>query len=211
MIISKYQPPPPGLMGGSIHRWERATTNGVYSHGWIGFDGADNEITYCADGTEIVPDTQEDIELRRSKHETRLHIHAVQCRIDHFILKMSLRASAHDASKLEPPEAEGFATCTNNLKGLTYGSDEYRAQLAEMKPFLDHHYANNSHHPEHYPEGIAGMDLLDLVEMFCDWWAASERHADGNIIRSIDINEGRFGMPPVLCSIFKNTVNRWEE
>lgn len=157
--------------------------------------------------------TQTDAEelLRKSKHETHLHIHAVRCRIDHFVLEMANRAAVHDASKLEPPEAEGFATCANNLRGLTYGSDEYRAQLAAMKPFLDHHYANNSHHPEHYPEGIAGMDLFDLVEMFCDWWAASERHADGDIMRSIDINEGRFSMPPVLCSIFKNTVNRWEK
>ena len=32
---------------------------------------------------------------------------------------------------------------------LTYGSDEYKACLTEMKPALDHHYAANRHHPEH--------------------------------------------------------------
>ena len=210
MIVSKFQPPPVGLMGGSIHKWERATTNGVYAEGWTGIDGAGNEIVYVEDGTEIKPDTPEDKALRESKHETYKHIHAVQVRIDSFITVMSRRASAHDASKLESPEAEGFASCTEKLRGLTYGSDEYRAQLAEMKPFLNHHYANNSHHPEHYQEGIAGMDLFDLVEMFCDWWAASERHADGDIMRSIEINEKRFSIPPVLSSIFSNTVNRWK-
>lgn len=43
------------------------------------------------------------------------------------------------------------------------GCDEYRACLREMKPALEHHYASNSHHPEHYSNGIQGMSLFDLL------------------------------------------------
>jgi hypothetical protein len=76
-----------------------------------------------------------------------------------------------------------------------------------MKPALDHHYANNSHHPEHYKNGIDDMSLLDLVEMICDWKAASERHNNGNIRKSIEVNGKRFEMSPQLIRIFENTAD----
>jgi hypothetical protein len=57
-------------------------------------------------------------------------------------------------------------------------------------------------------EGIAGMDLLDLVEMYCDWRAAGERHADGDFIESLKKNGERFKMDPQLVSIFLNTFAR---
>lgn len=53
---------------------------------------------------------------------------------------------------------------------------------------------------------ISGMNLFDLIEMFIDWCAACQRHADGDINKSIDINKDRFSMSPQLVQIFKNTV-----
>jgi hypothetical protein len=52
------------------------------------------------------------------------------------------------------------------------------------------------------------MTLLDLVEMFCDWRAASKRHNDGNINKSIEISGGRFNMSPQLIKIFENTAKK---
>ena len=75
-----------------------------------------------------------------------------------------------------------------------------------MKEGLDIHYANNRHHPEHFDNGIQGMNLLDLLEMICDWKAASERHADGDVYKSIEINQERFGYSDELKIILKNTV-----
>ena len=72
---------------------------------------------------------------------------------------------------------------------------------------LKHHYEINSHHPEHYEEGIDGMTLFDLVEMFCDWKAASLRHSDGNFISSLEYNKKRFNMDDQLYSIFTNTAD----
>jgi hypothetical protein len=50
------------------------------------------------------------------------------------------------------------------------------------------------------------MTLLDLIEMLVDWKAASERHNDGNIRKSVEINGKRFEMSPQLIRIFENTV-----
>lgn len=140
-----------------------------------------------------------------SRLDTEAHIESVCQKLFAFTDALSSRAKCHDLSKLQSPEKEAFDVATPKLKALTYGSDEYRAALAELKPALDHHYAANSHHPEHYANGIAGMNLLDLVEMFCDWKAATERHADGNLAKSIQHNRDRFKMDPQVVSIFENT------
>lgn len=191
-----------------------------------------------------------------SRTDTIDHINAVRNFMRIVIDNLQKRAQHHDKSKLESPEKEAFDVLTPRLKGLTYGSDEYRACLKEMKPAIEHHYANNSHHPEHYkywrcpicegvfPDdaappsvyenngeplrfcpnccangvifeatvypttGIYGMDLLDVVEMLCDWKAAGMRHADGDILKSLEINRERFKMSDQLYRIFKNTIER---
>ncbi len=116
------------------------------------------------------------------------------------------RGSNHDASKLQSPEKEMFDRYTPLLRETTYGSDKYKEYLAEMGTALAHHYKNNAHHPEHFENGVDGMTLLDLLEMFCDWQAAVLRHADGNMEKSIAINAGRFKMSDQLRTIFTNTL-----
>lgn len=119
------------------------------------------------------------------------------------------RSVQHDHSKTESPEVDTFDEFTPKLKDSTYGSDEYKSFLAAMKPALDHHYAENRHHPEHFADGVAGMTLVDLVEMLADWKAATERHADGSLRRSLDINRERFGLSDQLMSILTNTAEHF--
>lgn len=141
-----------------------------------------------------------------STKDTQEHIAKVEGYLNDFRAKLHMRAVVHDASKLQSPEKEAFDEVTPQLHGLTYGSDEYKASIAKLGPALEHHYAVNSHHPEHYPDGIDSMSLLDVVEMLCDWKAASERHADGNIARSISINTVRFEISAQLALILWNTA-----
>lgn len=143
-----------------------------------------------------------------STKDTLLHIKRVNELLLLFAKELMDRAICHDNSKLYDPEKPLFDKMTPLLKGLTYGSEEYKKSLAELKPALDHHYSHNSHHPEYYKDGINDCNLFDLVEMLCDWKAASERHADGNIFKSIQINKTRFAMTDQLAKIFKNTVNK---
>lgn len=143
-----------------------------------------------------------------SAKDTLLHIKRVNALLLQFLQELINRAVTHDESKLHEPEKMFFDKMTPRLKALTYGSEEYKQALAELKPALDHHYSHNSHHPEHYDNGIDDFTLADLVEMFFDWKAASERHNDGDVLKSIEINKHRFGLSDQLCKIFKNT-ERW--
>lgn len=118
------------------------------------------------------------------------------------------RAQNHDESKLSKEEKAAFDEYTPKLKNTTYGSDEYKRHLKGLGEALSHHYLHNSHHPEHYENGINDFDLFDLVEMFFDWMAATERHKDGNILDSIKINSKRFKITKQLASIFTNTAIR---
>lgn len=141
--------------------------------------------------------------------DTNEHIDQVQIFMGEIISRLVERSLDHDTSKLESPELEIFTEYTPRLKSSTYGSDEYKQFLKEMKVALDHHYSKNSHHPEYYANGIRGMDLLDIIEMVCDWKAATMRHNDGDIMKSIEINQKRFGISDELTQIIRNTVERY--
>lgn len=122
------------------------------------------------------------------------------------VCELLKRASEHDNSKLVTPEKELFDEYSLELRKSTYGDQEYNEFLLKLDSAIKHHYENNSHHPEHYENGINDFDLFDLFEMFFDWKASSERHDDGNIYKSIEINKDRFSMTEQLCQIFKNTA-----
>lgn len=141
-----------------------------------------------------------------SRDDTLEHIRLVQNRMWEIRHLLWGRVHAHDRSKLEEPEKSTFDRVTPRLRELTYGSDEYKAALADMGDALKHHYEHNSHHPEHFANGIAGMSLLDVIEMLCDWSAASERHADGDLAKSLEINVKRFAIDAQLASILRNTA-----
>ena len=146
-----------------------------------------------------------------SEADTLKHIKRVNQLILWFVNDMLQRAAQHDQSKLEEPEKSTFDKITPLLKNTTYSSDEYKKTMADNREAIDHHQLNNTHHPEFYENGIEGMDLMDVVEMFLDWKAASERHADGDILKSIEHNKKRFEINEQLCQIFRNTVKYFGE
>ena len=84
-----------------------------------------------------------------SKEATFKHIALVRKLMGRAISALVVRAVKHDDSKLRSPEVEIFEEFTPKLAGSTYGSEEYEGFRKAMKPALDHHYAHNSHHPEH--------------------------------------------------------------
>jgi len=100
-----------------------------------------------------------------STEETQKHINRVQELIGIMCDKLIERGYNHDGSKLLEPEKQGFDDMTHKLSSTTYDSDEYKQMLIDLKPTLDHHYSNNSHHPQYYENGIDGMNLLDVFEM----------------------------------------------
>lgn len=143
--------------------------------------------------------------------ETNEHIHRVRQLLTICINHLLKRALDHDQSKLEEPEFSIFAKEGAKLKSLQYGSKEYEESLKELKVALDHHYANNRHHPEHFPNGINDFNLIDLIELLCDWIASSERQHDGNIRKSIETGARRFNIDSQLTNILENSIDFFKE
>ena len=119
--------------------------------------------------------------------------------------KLLIRALLHDISKYFIVETKLFSETIDNLKYIEYGSKEYEHYLKELESALKHHYRLNKHHPEHYCDGIADMDLVSIIEMLCDWKASCKRNETGHLIRSIEINRKRFKFSKELCKILKNS------
>ncbi len=149
-------------------------------------------------------------ENKVTNYETLKHIHQVSGNLNVIIKELLDRAQAHDKTKLDSPEVEAFTEVTNKLSASTYGSEEYNATKKAIQPALTHHYAKNRHHPEHFANGVDDMNIVDLVEMFCDWAASCKRHEDGNLRKSIEINGKRFHMPPQLIRILENSISLME-
>ena len=141
--------------------------------------------------------------------ETYKHVKRVQSNLNIFIKDLISRGENHDNSKFEEPELSIFAENTEKLGKVAYGSEEYKQLLVSVKPAIDHHYAKNRHHPEHWPNGIEDMTLIDLVEMLADWKAATERNKDGNIRKSIEINAAKYKISSQLRVIFENTIREY--
>lgn len=143
--------------------------------------------------------------------DTIRHIENVRKYLRFIIDRLITRGVEHDRLKLESPEVEIFTEYTPKLAQSTYGSEEYHTFLKEMDVALQHHYANYRHHPEHFERGINDMNLVDIVEMLCDWKAASMRHNDGDLLKSIEINARRFGYDDQLKQILINTAKLFDE
>lgn len=145
---------------------------------------------------------------KATNYETMRHIERVRNLLNVFVVELLRRGELHDQSKLGSPEVEALTANTARLAGLTYGSAEYKANFdsPDMRAYVEHHYANNRHHPQFHKRGVNDMTLVDVLEMLVDWKAASERHTDGNIRKSIEVNTERFGLSPQLATILENTV-----
>lgn len=168
------------------------------------------------------------IEEQRYERDTQDHIRKVRDWMRKAAFNLEDRTHAHDDSKLEEPEMSAFMRMMreNPLSGLEYGGPEYMAALEANPDAILHHWHANDHHPEywltHTPAHasasaiendrvkngacISAMSLLSLLEMLCDWKAATERMKDGSLEQSFRVNAERFGIDGQLLAILHNTA-----
>lgn len=133
------------------------------------------------------------------------HIQKVQLYLQQMIDDLQNRLLVHDRSKLLPPEIDGYAGLSDAVKGLKYGTDEYKAAFAPFNVIIKHHYGANDHHPEHFQAGIDDMDFLQIAEMIADWKAASTRNSE-TLTPSLEASFKRFNISEQLALIIRNTV-----
>lgn len=115
------------------------------------------------------------------------------------------RAAVHDNSKFSEEEYSAYDAAFPGLQKYAYGTPEFKAELSKIGLAVAHHYSVNDHHPEFFRNGVSDMNLIQLIEMVCDWMAASER-SKTDIIKGLEMNQKRFQIDDQLMSIIKNTI-----
>jgi hypothetical protein len=117
-------------------------------------------------------------------NKTVAHVTRIRHLIALCIDKLNNKSAHHDDSKFTELELSYLAKIEEKVYkegNAPFASPEYNERKKLLQPMLEHHYRNNSHHPEHFENGVNGMDLFDVVEMFCDWKAASERGEESSM------------------------------
>ncbi len=146
--------------------------------------------------------------LRDSRTETLIHSQRVGQLLVEFSKQLLDRSWCHDRSKTVEPELSFVDRWQPRFDDVPYGSPAWdQLRRDQMKEDGQRqHFEANRHHPEHFPNGIMDMTLVDVVEMFCDWKAASERLGVGNLPKSLAVNAARYHMPVELLQIMVNTA-----
>lgn len=126
--------------------------------------------------------------------------------LNKLAFKLIWRSIVHDLSKYGWHETKHFARTISKLKQTTYGTDEYYKIMESIQPAIEHHYAKNRHHPEHWPDGISDMGAIDEIEMVCDWCAAAKKHKNGNPVHSAAVNSKRFGYGPTTHVFYRKLL-----
>lgn len=120
-------------------------------------------------------------------------------------LKIFWRGVIHDRDKFHSVQIKAAMKANHLLKGLKFGTPEYKKVMNSVGFSVKYHQSRNSHHPEHY--GSYGcMSLLDLIEMFLDWQAATNAYKnrmEGKMNEVLSIQKERYGLSDEVIKIFK--------
>jgi hypothetical protein len=142
-----------------------------------------------------------------STADTLRHSLRVGALLTEVIHELVDRCVRHDLSKTEEQELSTYNEFIPRLREATYGTQEYDQLVAAMGEGLRHHYSHNRHHPQHFPDGVNDMTLIDLMELLADWVAATERRPDGgDLAGSMEINRIRSGISDQLWRVLDNTA-----
>ena len=132
------------------------------------------------------------------------HIKSVQRKLKVLIDELQKRLENHDKSKLT--DELWYWEFMDQEPKYPYGSKEYFSKKKRNEMVFQMHYKNNRHHPEHFMNGINDMNLIDIMEMLCDWISYKD---DISITDAVDIVEKqsrRFGFSDEIKNLMLNTL-----
>lgn len=152
----------------------------------------------------LVMTSHQILRVKEIIYEHRLRVAKYLTRI---VNDITARAVTHDDSKLTADELGPYSEVVGEFDQHPYGTPGYDAAKQKIRPAIEHHYANNRHHPEHFECGVNDMNLVDILEMLCDWKSATQNHKEtGTIEQSIQIGIEKYGISPQLAQIMRNTA-----
>lgn len=151
-----------------------------------------------------------------SEEKTTKLINAHRFRVFKYLSRISQeimrRGNEHDCSKLCSPELEIYSRNVDEFDNHPFGSPEYVKAIEQIMDAKIHHWKFNRHHPEHFKNGIEGMNLVDLMEMLCDWKSATLNHPrhPGDMRKSVEIAAEKYKISPQLVQILYNTMRDFD-
>ena len=128
--------------------------------------------------------------------------------ITRFVFQIIGKGLVHDLSKFHKDEFFKLSKVYPELFNVKYGTKEYEQLLKDLKLPLLHHYKCNRHHLEYFSNNIRGMNLLDLIELYCDWLSSIRKNKNGDIFKSINYNVRRFKISNDLKAILTNQATK---
>ena len=157
--------------------------------------------------------TEEDIQAIKKLRE---HNRSVGQQVIQVCNQLIDRALIHDDSIFTDEDLKLVIQEKKELmdlvaQGYSRNSPQQQNHRKKWKPLLgEKHYSLNRHHIQYHDGGINGMNLIDLIEMLCDWYVATKEN-NRDIDKSIRENVQEHKIDSQLSRILKNTVREMKE
>lgn len=133
------------------------------------------------------------------------HKRAVQRWMQRFGIILLRRGEDHDNSKLEEPEFSGWCKMDEEPR-YPYGSYEYKDKVKRFNPLFIEHWRKNRHHPEYFNYNFNDMDLIDIIEMMCDWLGYRDNITYTEASQLVSTQCDRYGFSDELKELILNTL-----
>ena len=144
--------------------------------------------------------------MKKTVKRIATHIVQVQKALAVVYGELQNRAIVHDQSKFKEDELDGYARFEQMPEGLEYGSEAYKAAMAEIMKnnnCFELHSSRNDHHPEFHENAHSGttldvMGLFPIIEMVCDWAGAHTAYGnESDWFESVDYNVKRYNFSDI--------------
>lgn len=150
----------------------------------------------------------EEIKIVQVIYEHQQQVGGVMLKV---ISELMTRALTHDSSKFTTQQLkDNLITLPDKWKiqaaGHGYHSPQQKEHRQKFAPEIDRHRSAHPHHPEHFGNDVNKMDLIDLLEMLCDWYVSAP-----DIDQSIGENSGDYNIDPHIRQLLENTASRLKE
>jgi hypothetical protein len=119
------------------------------------------------------------------------------------------RADGHDDDKYKDPLKRIYSKNFDALCKTTFRSPEYNKIVGseEFQEAFKIHTKNNRHHPQHFENGVEDMNLIDIIEMLCDWKAASDRTGRKQSVKEgMELNYEKYHIDGIARKWIENTL-----
>ena len=134
-----------------------------------------------------------------------VHGRAIRTNLAKIASELIHRSAVHDDSKLSDEQLDRYISRHQEIHDLKYESPKREKIEEKYKDLLKTHHSEYRHHPEHFKNGIDDMNLVDVIEMLCDWAGAG-----ADIEQSLKLNQKKYCISPQLMTLIKNTIKDFD-